>query len=105
MGSLQGDPGAAGARAIVVKPIQVYLTRKATAKHAPRDTHAQCSVWSQLAHNRAESPSAEHGAGGVSAWVTEPDRRHRTDFLTYGTGPGTHTEPAAGSPMAGHAAN
>ena len=25
------------------------------------------------------------GQEGVSAWVTEPDRRHLTDFLTYGT--------------------
>ena len=72
----------------MAKPIQAYLARKTTAKHAPRDTHAQCSVRPPLAQNRAKSRSAERGAGGVSAWATGPDRRHlmissRTELRTW----------------------
>ena len=105
MGSLQGDAGEAGARAISVKPIQVCLKRKTTAKHAPRDTHAQCSVWSPLAHNRAESRSAEHGAGGRER-VGDRARPAPSYWFPHigNCGPGTHTERAARSPMAGHAA-
>lgn len=84
MGSLQGDPGAAGARAVVAKPIQLCLTRKTTATHAPRDTHAQGSVWPQLAQNRAESRAAERGAGGRERVGDRARPAPSYDFLTCG---------------------